>query len=53
MGHLPFALSHASGLSLDGRLLILGGRRSGIAQRGIWELDPITARVEILQLAHE
>jgi N-acetylneuraminic acid mutarotase len=38
-GRLPFGLSHASALVVDGELLVAGGRRAGVAQARVWRLD--------------
>lgn len=40
-GHLPAPLSHASAVSLDGGLFLIGGRRLGSASDRILRFDPI------------
>ena len=42
VGRLPTSLAHASALTLDGRILILGGREAGSAGKTILAFDPET-----------
>jgi hypothetical protein len=39
-GHLPAPISHASAVSLDGALFLIGGRRQGTASDRILRFDP-------------
>ena len=39
-GHLPDALSHASAVTLDGTMYVLGGRVNGAASDRIYRFDP-------------
>jgi hypothetical protein len=46
VGHLPYPLSDAAAVVLDGRVLICGGDRNGAAStRRVFQLDPATGRV--------
>src|SRR5262249_55212244 len=44
-GHLPQALSHASAVTLDGAIYLLGGRVNGSASDRIWRFDPARGAV--------
>ncbi len=44
VGHLPEALSHASAVTLGGRVFILGGDLNGTASDRVWRFDPATRR---------
>ena len=47
LGHLPFPLTHASAVFLDGRMVIVGGRRSenGDQTNAILAINPATGAV--------
>ncbi len=44
VGRLPEALSHASAVTLGGRIFILGGDLNGAASDRVWSFDPATRR---------
>jgi N-acetylneuraminic acid mutarotase len=44
-GHLPAALSHASAVTLDGTIYLIGGRVQGAASGRIFRFDPTGNRV--------
>ncbi|MDX6581213.1 MAG: hypothetical protein QOI10_397 [Solirubrobacterales bacterium] len=46
VGQLPTTLAHASAVTVDGRILILGGREAGSAGKTILAFDPNTGEVK-------
>ena len=46
VGHLPGGLSHASAVTIDGRILLLGGRLDGRTTDQILRFDPARARAQ-------
>lgn len=47
LGHLPFPLTHASAVFVDGRVVVVGGRReeNGDQTTAILAIDPVTGAV--------
>ena len=48
LASVPVRLSHAAALTVGGRLLVLGGRRAGVAQADIWAFDPGTGQFAVV-----
>lgn len=45
VGHLPQAMGHATALTLDGAVFVVGGRSGSVPSAAIWRLDPATGGV--------
>jgi hypothetical protein len=45
VGHLPRAMGHATALTIDGSVFVIGGRSGSVPSAAIWRLDPATGTV--------
>lgn len=45
VGHLPQAMGHATAITLDGTVFVLGGRSGTVPSATIWRIDPATGGV--------
>lgn len=45
-GHLPQAFGHATALTLDGTVFVLGGRSGTVPSSTIWRLDPVAGELQ-------
>ena len=45
-GHLPQAMGHATAVTLDGSVFVIGGRSGTVPSAAIWRVDPASGTVE-------